>query len=118
MTKIMILCAMMMGCAVDAPRAATDDQGLVCDPNCDPGNFQALMSAMVGAASGLGSPLGPLYCHVTHGYDDNNDPVTWNECENTYQDPWSQRYFIDCADRLGSPNCFALACGQTGQPSC
>jgi hypothetical protein len=116
---LIAMCAAMTACAVEDPKAAptaTHEQSLICDP-CDPGNFQQLVNAMVGAGSAVGSPVGPPYCHVVHGHDDSGDIVYWNECTNHYQNQFL-RYLVDCADLDGEPNCAILECGSPIAPTC
>lgn len=118
-TAILILSLSAAACAVESAEPAktsTNRQGLICDP-CDPGNFQALVSAMVGAGGSLGSPVGPVYCHVVHGYNDYGDLESWNECTNHYQST-SQRFLVDCADLSGEPVCASISCGSPIAPSC
>lgn len=119
MKMILILCAMatmmMAACAMDSPvQTSTSGQDLICDPNCDPGNFQYLVSAVVGAGGGLGTRVaGTMQCyHYNGGYDPVSD--SWqtehDECDEIRQDPWGQQYDVWCSS-LGS--CHHRACGDT-----
>lgn len=114
---ILMVCA-MAGCTVAAANSAEQavvTQDLICGEDCDPGNFQWLISEMVGATQGLDS-LGPAYCHQNTEWGEFGTR-TWNECSGTYRDPWGQRYFVDCVDSQPTP-CDVMACGNYPQPSC
>lgn len=119
MKKAFLILSMMCGmpaCAVDRPdRTATSIQDLICDPNCDPGNFQTLVSAVVGAGNGLGARLaGTMECYH---YEGGFDPVcdcwtqTHDECAENRQDPWGQKYRVWCT--TGAAGCSHRACGDT-----
>jgi hypothetical protein len=107
----MVLCV-MTACATDqtVAREGSDEQGVVCDPDCDPANMQTVLNALIGEGQHVGRPAGPAYCRVSHGYDDYGNYESWNECSNTYQGS-DQQYLVDCADRLGTPICGTVACG-------
>ena len=109
-----VMMAMMTACAADAPNAATSttDQKLICDPNCDPGNFQYLVSQVIGEAAWLGQQLFMECSHYNGGYD----PISeiWHpahdECSAVYQDPWGQNYNVNCSS-LPQNGCHHYACG-------
>ena len=114
-----MLCA-MAACATDEVPTSSNDQGLVCDPNCDPGNFQYLVSQVVGEANGLGEQVGSMECyHYTGGYDpiDQHWHTAHDECSATYVDPWGQQYRVSCSS-LPSNGCGHYSCGQPGQLPC
>lgn len=116
---ILMMCA--TACAV-SPTTATNERGLICDPNCDPGNFQYLVSQVVGEASGLGTQVpNSLICrHLEASCWPDPDlgevctPAD-DECSAIYQDPWGQQYLVDCSGLYG---CDHAACGWGDQPVC
>jgi len=118
-TKIYILmmCAMAACMVTSSEDEHVSEQGLVCDPNCDPANMQTVLAALIGEGRHIGQPAGPAYCRVVHGYDDYGDPQASNECSNIYQGT-GQQYLVDCADANGPVTCATLACGEPNQPHC
>lgn len=120
-TMLIALCVTMTACTgAPDPTESASDQGLICDPDCDPGNFQYLVSQVVGEASGLGTQVsGSLICRH---YEADCFPGTGclpasDECSAIYQDPWGQQYLVDCSSTYG---CDHMACGwpNSGQPQC
>lgn len=113
-----VVCTMNACAVVSAsPIERESAQDLICGEDCDPGNFQYLMSEMVGATQGLSS-MGPVYCHVNSRWDSVlGETFYWRECSGPYQDQSGQRYFADCVDDQWQP-CTVRACGQYPQPSC
>jgi hypothetical protein len=118
-TIMMVVLCTMTACAVDAPdeSVATSNQSLICDPDCDPGNFQPLVSAVITAGSGLGTRVsGTMECyHYEGGWYPNPDggesySTPHDECAETRQDPWGQQYRVSC-NTLASVGCGHYACG-------
>lgn len=113
---ILTLC-ILAGCADEPPpTVAASSQGLVCDPNCDPGNFQYLVSQVVGAAWGLGTQIpGSMQCHhYREDVDDGHVYPAHDECSGIWQDPWGQQYLVHCSNTQG---CDHRACGWPTDPN-
>lgn len=120
MMKIMIamVCA-MAACAVEPTvQTSTTEQGVICDPNCDPANMQYVLAAYINAGQSVGTQVTNPYCRVVRGYGEAGDIEQWNECTGLYRNGSGQTYLVDCADRLGSAICGTLACGEAGQQYC
>lgn len=108
---ILMLSSVMVACIAQSDTIATEGQGLICDPDCDPGGQQFLIDAVGQAGGGLGTQdPGSMVCRTF--------PAS-SECSAMYRDPWTQRYLVDCAhtSQYGTI-CDTVPCGYAGQIDC
>lgn len=111
---IMILCAAMTACAVDVPNAstATDEQGLVCDPNCDPGGQQSTVVALYNLGQAFGYQTAPAWCRYQW-----QDDQTVYVCSGLFADDGGNQTVVWCNNGDGV-HCYWWNCGSPGEPDC
>lgn len=109
---ILMVCAMMTGCAVGSSQTATDEQGLICDPNCDPGGQQATIVALYNQGLAFGYQTAPAWCRY-QWQDDQSVYV----CSGLFADDGGNQTVVWCNNGSGV-HCYWWNCGGTGEPDC
>lgn len=125
MLRALLLFAVFGACMTSpSDRTSISHQDLICDPNCDPGSAQYVMSQVVGDGKqwyGTQTSVntGCHYFEATWNPDGTYIPAT-EECWSVFADPWGQRYLVDCADQGDGALCgdSGIPCDQPGQVSC
>lgn len=118
--KAIFLSMAMTACAVGSPQeqTLTDEQGLICGDNCDPGDAQQYLRDILGGfGGGFGSPVTNTTCqHFPPHTDLAGDYIpAHDECSAVYVDQVHLHYLIDCSSTYG---CDSVPCGESWQPTC